>query len=554
MTDTDALIVRQLRELMTVRDTVEPEEALRRAAERQRSSPQLRPPLARLRRPGRLLRAAIVMSVVVLAVVLVVVVRSGQHVPPAPTTPTLAHSVVVFDPCCGGVLEPSSPHAFALNASSGVALALPDPPGGIEDYALTAAGSVIFAVRRTDRDKAGLTGPAYVFPVGSTVLTSLGLATDAYVGSVPGSVWLLAENSVTSHHVPTATHCTLRLVSANGGLLVPAATIPCSWDVWGGVKQGVVIGEGPSGFKVWTPPGWPTSNVSFNVYQPWSIITGGSTVALFGVESVCPCQLTLVDSGTGRQQTLQLPLPPSYSLVQHAELASPDGNLVAFVAVPQNLPDQPTIPPGITGISCGGCFPEIRPVVVTGRLVVVDASTGKVAFSRSVPVFVSGADIPVVPAAISGDGNFVFLPASRGAIEAVPTYSPTAPLRNTEIPPVQAKLGFFEEDMVAAVVTTTSATGTVSGQIIQVGGPAGAPNRAVRGVVTLTDVSSGAKYQVSSGPPGGYSVTVPAGSYDVSGISLDDSSDGHPMGAIGKSPVVVVAGRTVHVDLYVQIR
>jgi hypothetical protein len=119
---------------------------------------------------------------------------------------------------------------------------------------------------------------------------------------------------------------------------------------------------------------------------------------------------------------------------------------------------------------------------------------------------------------------------------------------------VQAKLGFFEEDMVAGVVTTTSATGTVSGQIIQVGGPAGAANRAVRGVVTLTAVSSGAKYQVSSGPPGGYSVRVPAGTYDVSGISLDDLSDGHPMGALGKSPVVVMAGRTVHVDLYVQIR
>lgn len=552
MTDTDKRIVRQLQELMTVHHTVEPEEALSRAAERQRSSPQLRPQVARLRRPDRLLRAAIVVSVVVLAVVLVVVVRSSpRHAPPAPTTPALAHSVVVFDPCCGGAREPSSPQAFAFNAGSGMALALPDPPGGIEDYALTAAGSVIFAVRRTDQDTAGDTGPAYVFSVGSTELTSLGSATDAYVGSVPGSVWLLTEHSVTSHHVTTATRCTLRLVSASGGLLVPVATIPCGWDVWGGVKQGVVIGEGPSDFKVWTPPGWPASNVSFSVYQPGSIVTGGTTVALFGDGSVCPCQLTLVDSGTGRRQTMQLPLPPTYSLVQQAERTSPDGNLVALVAVPQNLPHQPTIPPGI---SCGGCFPRIRPVVVTGQLVVVDASTGKVAFSRSVPVFVSGLEFGVVPTAISSDGNYVFLPSSKGTIEAVPTYSPTAPLHDTSITPMQATLGFFGEDMVAGVVTTTRPTGTVSGQIIQVGGPAGALNRVVHGIVTFTNVASRTKYQVSSGRPAGYSIEIPAGTYDVSGISLDDHSDGQPMGAIGKSPVVVAAGRTVHVDLYVQIR
>jgi hypothetical protein len=48
---------------------------------------------------------------------------------------------------------------------------------------------------------------------------------------------------------------------------------------------------------------------------------------------------------------------------------------------------------------------------------------------------------------------------------------------------------------------------------------------------------------------------VPPGTYDIGGISFDDYSDGNPMHAYGQSAsVVVTAGATTRVNLYVQIR
>jgi hypothetical protein len=107
----------------------------------------------------------------------------------------------------------------------------------------------------------------------------------------------------------------------------------------------------------------------------------------------------------------------------------------------------------------------------------------------------------------------------------------------------------------AGVRSTTGAVGTVRGQIIQVGGPAGVPPEVVNGEVTLTNVTSGTSYQASSGKPGGYSIAVPPGTYDIGGISFDDYSDGNPMHAYGQSTsVVVTAGATMRLNLYVQIR
>lgn len=77
----------------------------------------------------------------------------------------------------------------------------------------------------------------------------------------------------------------------------------------------------------------------------------------------------------------------------------------------------------------------------------------------------------------------------------------------------------------------------------------------VKGVVTLTNVSSGASYRASSNRSSGYSVQLPPGDYSVTGISLDDFSGGQPMGAFARgSPVVVTAEAIVEVNLYVQIR
>jgi hypothetical protein len=109
-------------------------------------------------------------------------------------------------------------------------------------------------------------------------------------------------------------------------------------------------------------------------------------------------------------------------------------------------------------------------------------------------------------------------------------------------------------EAVAGVGVATGAFGNVDGQIIQVGGPPGNPDVGVRGLVALTNISSGVSYHASAGRKSGYSVKVPPGAYSVTGSSLDDYSDGHPMGAYARQPVTVLAGTTVHVDLYVQIR
>lgn len=107
----------------------------------------------------------------------------------------------------------------------------------------------------------------------------------------------------------------------------------------------------------------------------------------------------------------------------------------------------------------------------------------------------------------------------------------------------------------AGVGSTTGVVGTVTGRMIQGGGPAGVRPQVVDGQVTLTNVFTGAAYRASSGKPAGYSIAVPPGTYDIGGISFDDYSDGHPMHAYGQSAsVVVTAGRTMSVNLYVQIR
>jgi hypothetical protein len=105
-----------------------------------------------------------------------------------------------------------------------------------------------------------------------------------------------------------------------------------------------------------------------------------------------------------------------------------------------------------------------------------------------------------------------------------------------------------------AVGLGSPADGTVDGQIIQVGGPAGTPDMAVRGIVTLTNVASGISYHASANRTGGYAIKLPPGTYSVKGISLSDYSDGEPMGAVGAQSVAVVSGEAVEVNLYVQIR
>lgn len=111
--------------------------------------------------------------------------------------------------------------------------------------------------------------------------------------------------------------------------------------------------------------------------------------------------------------------------------------------------------------------------------------------------------------------------------------------------------------VVAVVVVGCSSitpTGTVTGQIIQVGGPAGTPNQPVRGAVTLTNVSSGAKFHGTPKAKSGFSLAVPAGTYRVSGLSAQDFVNSHEMNAFPSPSIVTVRGNvTSRVNLYVEI-
>jgi hypothetical protein len=103
------------------------------------------------------------------------------------------------------------------------------------------------------------------------------------------------------------------------------------------------------------------------------------------------------------------------------------------------------------------------------------------------------------------------------------------------------------------VTLTGAAVGTVDGRMIQVGGPPGAPSISVRGVVTLTNLSSGVRYRATANRTSGYSIKVPPGTYNVTGSSLQDFDNGHEMSASAGQPVHIRAGTTSIVDLYIQI-
>jgi hypothetical protein len=98
--------------------------------------------------------------------------------------------------------------------------------------------------------------------------------------------------------------------------------------------------------------------------------------------------------------------------------------------------------------------------------------------------------------------------------------------------------------------TTRSAmpTGTVAGHMYQVGGPAPGSPVAVRGVVMLTNVTTGTKYAADSNGKTGYRVQVPVGTYKVSGLSAQDLANGHEMTAFPASTSVIVRQGTTARD------
>jgi len=88
-----------------------------------------------------------------------------------------------------------------------------------------------------------------------------------------------------------------------------------------------------------------------------------------------------------------------------------------------------------------------------------------------------------------------------------------------------------------------AATGTVTGVLVRVGGPApGAPVPLPGKVVAVS--SDGARYTATTGRNGRYRLSLPPGSYQLTGHSRNVRSQGAPMLCTGRHAVHVAAGRT----------
>ena len=108
---------------------------------------------------------------------------------------------------------------------------------------------------------------------------------------------------------------------------------------------------------------------------------------------------------------------------------------------------------------------------------------------------------------------------------------------------------------IEVAVTSGSHFGTITGEIIQVGGKPGpggrTPQTVVAGEVTFIYGSSDAPYYVMSTTRQGYSIQLPAGIYDFDAYSLPTYAEAYPMKDV---PVVVTAGSTSHLNFYVHVR
>ena len=97
-----------------------------------------------------------------------------------------------------------------------------------------------------------------------------------------------------------------------------------------------------------------------------------------------------------------------------------------------------------------------------------------------------------------------------------------------------------------AACSSTPPMGTVTGRIVQVGGIERGAS-AVRGVVTLTNVSTGVQYHADSKGKAGYSIEVPVGTYTVTGR-------GHGgLAATARQTVHVRQSKTSRVNLIIPI-
>ncbi len=103
--------------------------------------------------------------------------------------------------------------------------------------------------------------------------------------------------------------------------------------------------------------------------------------------------------------------------------------------------------------------------------------------------------------------------------------------------------------MLLAACTGHADKGTISGHLLAVGGPAGIPNRPLSGTVSLKGSDN---FQVAVGPDGSYSLSVPQGTYSVSGRS--PLYQGGQRICRASHPVTVTKGAVVKADVFCQER
>ena len=97
-------------------------------------------------------------------------------------------------------------------------------------------------------------------------------------------------------------------------------------------------------------------------------------------------------------------------------------------------------------------------------------------------------------------------------------------------------------------------TGTVTGQLLRVGGPAPGSPVAIPGSVTLQEVSTGRRFRASTATDGRFSVKVPAGTYEVSGQSPQVLSNNREIVGTAGSVVRVQANETSRANVHISIR
>jgi hypothetical protein len=104
----------------------------------------------------------------------------------------------------------------------------------------------------------------------------------------------------------------------------------------------------------------------------------------------------------------------------------------------------------------------------------------------------------------------------------------------------------------ASTGSAAATTGTITGRLVAVGGPAGATNRALAGTVSITDTRTRHRESIPVGADGRYSIRVAPGTYLVEGHSPSYGDDTYPCQAAG--PVQVTADATVRSDVTCQER